>query len=294
MAGLALLVAAETLVRHVYKPFFASRMARNQTVTLTRIVVVILTVISVLMAFLAPVSTSALGAFALPASAQLLIPMLGLCWFGWMTRPAILAGMGFGLFGVFVTDVFGIGLLSYLGLDVPWGRYPWTIHSAGWGLFANVVVCLLVSAISQNSAQPVVRREIRSFVSRSLVARDSTPPASYAWVAGLTWGFLAVGPGLIFGNFAFVSEERWIMGFPSPWAWAMLLWLLGVMLVWLLAYRMQMAAHLDINISTYEPPPILRPDRTAVEAARLRNLMVFTLAAAGLTILIVWSFGGGG
>lgn len=294
MSGLALLVASETLVRHVYKPVFASGISRYTTVSLTRIVAAVLAVIVVLMAFLAPVSTSALGAFSLSASAQLLIPMLGLCWFGWMTRPAVLAAVGFGLFAAFVTDALGIGILSYLGLDVPWGRYPWTIHSAAWGLFFNIVVCLLVSAVSQKSAQSVLRQHLRAFVSESLASPGTAPLRSYAWAAGLAWGFLAVGPGLIFGNYAFISEGVWTMDFPSLWVWTMLFWLLGVTLVWLLAYRMQMASHLEIDITSYEPPPRLRVDASAVEARRLRNLIVFAVAAAGLIILTVWSFGGSG
>ncbi|MHA7826207.1 MAG: sodium:solute symporter family transporter [Roseovarius sp.] len=294
MSGLALLVASETLVRHIYKPVFASGISRYTTVSLTRIVAAVLAVIVVLMAHLAPVSTSALGAFSLSASAQLLIPMLGLCWFGWMTRPAVLAGLGFGLFAAFVTDAFGIGILSYLGLEVPWGRYPWTIHSAAWGLFFNIVVCLLVSAVSQKSAQSEFRQHLRAFVSDALAAPGTAPLRSYAWAAGLAWGFLAVGPGLIFGNYAFISEGVWTMDFPSLWVWTMLFWLLGVTLVWLLAYRMQMASHLEIDITSYEPPPRLRVDASAAEARRLRNLIVFAVAAAGLIILIVWSFGGSG
>jgi SSS family solute:Na+ symporter len=294
MAGLALLVAAETVVRHVYKPFFASAMSRKQTVTLTRILVAVLAVIVVLMAFLAPVSTSALGAFALSASAQLLIPMLGLCWFGWMTRPAVLAGVGFGLFAAFVTDALGIGILGYLGLDVPWGRYPWTIHSAAWGLFFNTLVCLLVSAISQNRARTEFRQHLRAFVSEALRGQGTAPLNSYAWAAGLAWGFLAVGPGLIFGNYAFVGDGGWSMDFPSLWVWAMLFWLLGVTLVWLLAYRMQMASHVEMDITSYEPPSTLRPDQSAAEARRLRSLIIFALAGAGLIILTVWSFGGAG
>ena len=292
MAGLALLVAAETLVRHVYKPFFDSHMSRQLTVTLTRIVVAVLAVVVVLMAFLAPVSTSALGAFSLSASVQLLIPMLGLCWFGWMTRPAVLAGVGFGLFAAFVTDALGIGILAFLGLDVPWGRYPWTIHSAAWGLFFNIVVCLIVSAVSQHTGQNGIRQNLRAFVSRSLVNEGTSSLNSYAWAAGLAWGFLAVGPGLIFGNYAFVNDGIWTMDFPSLWAWAMLFWLLGVTLVWLLAYRMGMASHVEMDITSYEPPPTLRPDQSAAESRRLRNLIIFALAGAGVIILTVWSFGG--
>ena len=82
------------------------------------------------------------------------------------------------------------------------------------------------------------------------------------------------------------------MDFPSLWAWAMLFWLLGVTLVWLLAYRMGMASHVEMDITSYEPPPTLRPDQSAAETRRLRNLIIFALSGAGVIILTVWSFGG--
>ncbi|MEI4263789.1 sodium:solute symporter family transporter [Roseovarius sp. D0-M9] len=291
-AGLSILVAAETLIRHIWKPYYASHLDRAATVTLTRVTVVIITIITVLMAFLAPVTTSAIGTFALPASVQLLVPMLGLCWFGWMTPAAVLAGLGFGLFGAFVTDVAGIGFLSWLGLDLPWGRSPWSVNAAAWGLGANAAVCLLVSAVSQKAAASPRRSAVQAFLSGSLAAPDTVPYRSYAWAAGLAWMFLAVGPGLVFGSYAFVVEDAWILGFPSLWGWAMLFWLLGVVLVWALSYKMKMASYIDLDIDTFEPPPTLQRDTRALEAARLRNTLIALLVAGGLTTLTVWSFGG--
>ena len=291
-AGLSILVAAETLIRHIWKPYYASHLDRAGTVTLTRIAVVVITVITVLMAFLAPVTMSAIGTFSLPASVQLLIPMLGLCWFGWMTPAAVLAGLGFGLFGAFVTDVAGIVFLSWLGLDLPWGRSPWGVNAAAWGLGANAAVCLLISAVSQKAAASPLRSAVRTFLSTSLAAPDSAPYRSYAWAAGLAWMFLAVGPGLVFGSYAFVAEGAWILGFPSIWGWAMLFWLLGVVFVWSLSYKMKMASDVDLDIDAFEPTPTLQPDTRAVEIARLRTTLIALLVAAGMLTLTVWSFGG--
>jgi len=293
VAGLSILVAAETLVRHVWKPYYASHLTRTATVMLTRIAVVIITIVTVLMAFLAPVTTSALGAFALPASAQLIVPMLGLCWLGWITPAAALAGLSFGLFGALVTDVAGIGLLSWFGLDLPWGRHPWSVNSAAWGLAANIAVCLLVSAASRGGDTAPTRTQIQQFLSASLTPHNTAHLRSYAWTAGLAWMFLAVGPGLIFGSYAFNPEGVWILGFPSLWGWAMLFWLLGVSLIWFLSYRMQMASHVALDIDAFQPAPTLPRDAVAIETVRLRNTVVALLIAAGTVTLIVWSFGGG-
>lgn len=292
VAGLALLLAAETLIRHLYKPYLHSELTRKQTVTLTRITVVLLSVLTFLIAFLAPISLSMLGAFALPASAQLITPMVGLCWFGWMTRPAVITGVGFGLFAAFTTDALGIQMLHYLGLDIPWGRHPWTIHSAAWGLFFNFSACLIVTAASFRLPKDYVMDQLRMSIKNSFPTMSSPELRNFAWAATLVWGFLAVGPGLVLGGAAFLSDGHWILDFPSLWAWSLLFWLLGVGLVWFLSYRMEMASHVELDIESYSPRPVLRQDQSGIEKERRRNLIIATLVGSGLIILIVWGFGG--
>ena len=292
-AGLALLVAAETMVRHLYKPWFHSGLSRRATVNLTRIVVVILAVVSLLMAFLTPVALSALGAMALPLSAQLMGPLVGLLWFRWITPPAAVVGFGFGIAAVFLTDAAGIYILSYLGLELPWGRYPWTIHAAGWGLFCNAVAILVVSAVSRHRPRGGNAEEIRAFISRYFAARTPRWLNSLAWSIVLAWAFLAVGPGTIFGNFAFVDASgEWVFSVPSLWAWSVLFWLLGLVLVWFLGYRMAMASPERPAIEPRPAMPALRHDRTSAEGERLRRLIIAAVAAAGLILLVIWSFGG--
>ena len=80
VAGLGLLTAAEALVRHIYKPWFHSSLGRKETVTVTRVVIGLLALISVLMQVLTPVTLSVLGALALPLALQLWTPLLGLTW----------------------------------------------------------------------------------------------------------------------------------------------------------------------------------------------------------------------
>ena len=116
---------------------------------------------------------------------------------------------------------------------------------------------------------------------------------NFAWAATLIWGFLAVGPGLVLGGAAFLSDGRWIFDFPSLWAWSLLFWLLGVGLVWFLSYRMEMASHVELDIESYSPRPVLRQDQSGIEKERRRNLIIATLVGSGLIILIVWGFGGG-
>ena len=292
-SALALLVAAEGLVRHIYKPFFNSRLSRSSTVNITRIVIVVLAVISLLMAFLTPVALSVLGAFALPASAQLLGPLIGLFWFRWITPAAALTGFGFGLIAVFLTDAAGIYVLSYLGLELPWGRYPWTLHSAAWGLFCNALAIGIVSAVSRHRSIGKKAEEVQTFIVENL--RIDTPRwlNSFAWSLLLVWTFLAIGPGVIFGNFAFVGANgHWLLTVPSIWGWSVLFWLLGLVLVWFLAYRMGMASPENRAIEPMLPQREIRTDPTAREHERLRRLVVGLGIGLAVFLFLVWSFGG--
>ena len=37
------------------------------------------------------------------------------------------------------------------------------------------------------------------------------------------------------------SPNTWVFGIPSIWAWQILFWILGVYMMWMLAYKMEMS-----------------------------------------------------
>lgn len=292
MAGLGLLTAGEALVRHLYKPWFHGRLGRRDTVTLTRVVIGLLAIASVLMQALTPVTLSMLGSLALPLSFQLWTPLLGITWLRWITRPAAVTGVGFGIAGVLLTEPLGIAVLSFFGLDVPWGRAPWTLHSAAWGMAANLAVTLLVSAFTQRRGFSEEAQEIRRFLGIALrTSARARALRSTAWSVSLAWLFLAVGPGLVFGNGAFLGPDRqWLVGMPSLWGWSLLFWALGVGLVWFLSYKMEMASPLSMDIPAYEPHPKLRVHQDAQERDRVRALVVTSAVAFALIVLTALGF----
>jgi SSS family solute:Na+ symporter len=297
LAGLALISAGEALVRNIYKPWFRSSLLRADTVNVTRIVIGLLTLASVLMQSLTPVTLSALGAVALPLAFQLWTPLLGVTWLRWITRPAAVAGVGFGVAGVLLTEPLGYQILSFLGLELPWGRWPWALHSAAWGMAANLAAVLIISAITNREDFGEEAAEVRRFLSETLrTGARARALRSTAWSVVLAWLFLAVGPGLVFGNVAFgevgAKGGAWYVGMPSIWAWSLLFWALGVAMIWFLAYAMEMASPYRLEIPAYQPRPRLRPDQSAAEGERLRLLFVAGAAAFALTVLIVLGFGG--
>lgn len=296
-AGLSLFVAAEALVRTLYKPWLHGGLSHGGTVALARIVVALLALLCVLLQALAPVTLSALAALALPLAAQLWVPLLGMTWVRWFTRPAVLTGVGFGIGGVLLTEAFGIAVLGFLGLDLPWGRWPWTIHSAAWGLAANLSATILISLFTQRRAQGPGATETWSFLASFLPSSPRVRPLrSTAWSATLGWFFFAVGPGLVFGNIAFGAPGgAWMLGVPSQWGWALAFWAMGLGLVWFLSYRMEMASPLSAPVPPHEPAPRL-PDRMrgTREQLRLRRLVLTATIGFALIVFVALAFGNQG
>lgn len=289
LAGLSLFVAAESLIRHLYRPYFNTRLSRHTEVSLTRITVAVLALVAMIMQNLTPVTVSALAAVALPISLQLWTPLLGITWLGWITRPAAICGVGFGIAAVILTEPPGYEILSFFGLELPWGRWPWTLHSAAWGLAANAAAVLIISAVTHRDDLTGEAREIAHV---PVPGKTSRALRSTAWSVTLGWFFLAVGPGLIFGSAAFVGEEGvWLFAIPSLWVWSMAAWAGGVVLIWFLSYKMEMASPIMVNIPEYTPPRRLAKDNTQQERERLRVLIVTGAVGFGLAVLFAFGFG---
>ena len=67
----------------------------------------------------------------------------------------------------------------------------------------------------------------------------------------VTWTFFAIGPGLIMGNQLFgkpINVESWSFGMPSIWVWKIVFWILGILLIWFMAIKMEMSTSPGKNI----------------------------------------------
>jgi SSS family solute:Na+ symporter len=209
----------------------------------------------------APQTQAMFGALALPFALQLLPAALALTWLRWLTPQAVLSGLVVGLTLVFFTEQLGLTLAGFFTIDIPWGRWPWTIHSAAWGLFFNIAVCSLFSLLTQKRSQ---RERLMQYHDYLAHAAPSAPNVRVwrpiAWIATLAWIFFAIGPGQMFGVALFgapnVGPGAWLFGIPSIWAWQIMGWAFGVLLLWLLAYRLSLS----------QPPP--RPIEPEAEAIR--------------------------
>lgn len=207
------------------------------------------TVIVVLLALLvATTQTDALvllGGLAVSYGLQMWPALVGICYWSFLTRQGVAAGLIAGLVVVTLTE--GIGR-QWFGITA-WGRWPLTIHAAGWGIAANFAVAIFVSSLTQGD------RDHKLAFHRVVRAGAALPPSKralvpLAWALALAWFVFAVGPGAIIGNTLFGDPNdpsTWLLGIPSLWLWQLLGWALGVALMWFLAYRMGLATTADIG-----------------------------------------------
>ncbi len=221
-------------------------------------------VIVLLALVVATTSTDALvllGGLALAYGFQMWPALIAVCYWPWLTRSGVVLGLIAGLIGVTLTEVVG---QTWFGITA-WGRWPLTIHSAGWGILCNLGVALIVSAISRDDMDR--KMEFHNFLAQHAALpseRRKLIPA--AWILTLVWFFFAIGPGVVVGNWVFGSPTdvaSWSFGMPSIWAWQLLWWALGVLMMWFLAYVMQMSTVPETEVDA------LADDIAELERARI-------------------------
>lgn len=247
-----------------------------------RIAIAVIYMAIALFAAYAPLLAEVGGSLALSLSAQLLPAAIGLCWVRWMSRSAVLTGLVFGILLVLFTEPLGLLLFEGLFVELPWGRWPLTIHAAAWGLAFNLAACLLVSIFTARDAERAQRDRLHDVFRRDHRQDLGGPGARGAkWSLILVWAFFALGPGAILGNWFFsdpvFSEASPALLLPSLWIWQILFWLLGVFLVWWLAYR----AGLSIVDGDVHTALQLEPQPAAFERTTPRWLARFLERVAG-------------
>ena len=177
-----------------------------------------------------------LGGLAVSYGVQMAPALVAVCYWPFLTRQGVTAGLLVGLAAVTLTEAAG---LRGFGIDA-WGRWPLTIHAAAWGLLANFGVAILLSAFTRDDAERKVECH------RWLAERAALPPSKRRWVlpiAALTllWLLIAAGPGAVLGNTLFGNPNEpatWWFGIPSIWAWQLGGWAVGVGLLAVLAYTL--------------------------------------------------------
>lgn len=193
-----------------------------------------------------------LGGLAVAFGFQMWPPLMAVCYFPWFTRQGITWGLAAGIVVVILTETFGQTIAGWFGATLPWGRWPWTIHSAGWGIIFNLGIALIVSSFTQDDRETQHRMQYHNFLrEHASLAPEKRGLVPAAWIIVLVWFFFGIGPGVVIGNTIFGNPHdynTWVFGMPSIWAWQILWWVLGVFMMWFLAYKMNMSTVPDKEI----------------------------------------------
>ncbi len=237
------------VTRDIVKRYFFKNMRPNQQILTSRILIIFIFLISLSISLSPSEKILSLGSFSLGIACQMLIPLFALCYMPWFTKHGITIGLVVGCLVIFLTDQIG---QATMGNILPWNKWPLTIHSSFWGVFFNFLSALTISFITQDSKENSNKTKFHEFINDfkavSMMRRSLKPSA---WIVTIVWIFFAIGPGLILGNNFFgkpQSVESWSFGIPSLWVWQIIFWIIGVFIVWFLAFKMEMSTAPHKNI----------------------------------------------
>ena len=249
-----LMTSGSMVARDLYRPYIDKEPSWKRELLVARLAMLLICLAALYLATFFETSLILLGGLAIAFGFQLFPVLLGMIWFPWITKTGATLGLITGMFFVILAETFGHKLT---GNALPWGRWPLTIYSGLWGLFFNVIVCFLSSAFSSNDTDKEHRKSFHDFMNDHMGIHPSRKKIkSFAYVLFLIWAFFSIGPGLIFGNLIFgsadLSYDKWVMGIPSLWAYQIIWWAAGVLLIWFMANKM--------DLSTLPKKPILNGD----------------------------------
>ena len=249
-----LMTSGSMVARDLYRPYIDKEPSWKRELLVARLAMLLICLAALYLATFFETSLILLGGLAIAFGFQLFPVLLGMIWFPWITKTGATLGLITGMFFVILAETFGHKLT---GNALPWGRWPLTIYSGLWGLFFNVIVCFLSSAFSSNDADKEHRKSFHDFMNEHMGIHPSRKKIkSLAYVLFLIWAFFSIGPGLIFGNLIFgsadLSYDNWVMGIPSLWAYQIIWWAAGVLLIWFMANK--------LDLSTLPKKPILNGD----------------------------------
>ncbi len=231
--------ASGILTRDLFKPFLMPRAADVTQKFVGRVCTVLVVVLALAVATTASDALVLIGGLAVSYGFQMWPALIAACYWPFLTRQGVALGLMAGLVAVTLTEPIAH---RWLGITA-WGRWPLTIHSAAWGILANFGIAIVVSYFTRDNAKR--KREFHDFLAQYAgLPTSKRHLIPVAWAAAIGWIFFALGPGAVLGNTLFGDPndpQSWWFGIPSLWLWQFLAWLSGVVMIWFLAYHMEMS-----------------------------------------------------
>ena len=179
-----------------------------------------------------------LGGLAVAYGFQMYPALFGNLYCKWISKTGVTMGLIAGLLAVTLTDK-----MSSI-FPLPWGAYPLTIHSAGWGIFFNIIFTCSGSYFFPDSYQKNLDKEKRhaylSEVAGVPESKKKLIPLAYGLV--IFWFLFGFGPFAMIGNTLFSNPNipaTWApFNLPSIWIWQLVFLFFGIFVMWFLAFYM--------------------------------------------------------
>ena len=114
----------------------------------------------------------------------------------------------------------------------------------------NLSITVLVSALTQpkKAEDRSHRDDFHDFIADYTklppqIARWKKP----IWLLALVWFLFAIGPFAVMGNQT--DPQQWAMGIPTIWLWQVAWWIVGCIMMYLLAFKLQMSTVPDREVT---------------------------------------------
>ena len=233
------------VTRDIYKKYVSPGASDKTQKMYGRIFVVMVAGAALIVAANATQAIVMLGGLAVAYGFQMFPALIGLCYYKGFTTRGVVFGLIAGLIAVTLTDKTS----AWFG--VPWGAYPLTIHSAGWGILFNLLTAFSISFLSgEPEAMKLAKAKRHTFLqSVTGMTPERKKKVKLAWVLTLVWFLVGFGPFATIGNDIFSSPNApglWApFGLPSLWVWQLFFLGYGIFVMWFLAFHMGLSDPID-------------------------------------------------
>lgn len=225
------------LLRDVYYRYIRNQQAGHaEQIWVNRLLATVLTIAALAVGLTSKAALVILGGLATAFGFVMYVLLMGVLW--GFRFPSIGASLGVlgGMIAVFLT--------FYV-----W-KSPLSMHCAFWGTFVGLVIAYLCRGLGIKDNEETIKRqaEVRAFLDDI----DAPSETGAKWRSAMklvvpVWYFFAIGPACILGNNAFSFA-----GFPPLWSWQIVWWILGIVMMWALAFKAEMATTSAIQIDRAE------------------------------------------
>jgi Na+/proline symporter len=233
------------VTRDIYARYISPEATDNNQKNIGRFFVVLVAGAALIVAANSSQAIVMLGGLAVAYGFQMYPALIGICYYKGFTTKGVVSGLIIGLIAVTLTDKTS----AWFG--VPWGAYPLTIHSAGWGIFFNLLTTFFVSKFSVESQAEKEKKNRKHQLLQEVVglSKERKNKVKLAWALTLFWFLVGFGPFATIGNDLFSNPNTpslWApFSLPSIWIWQLLFLGYGIFVMWFLAFHMGMSEPID-------------------------------------------------